>query len=99
MPESSCLVGSWLVGRKNPMQVVMSETVALAEDGCLRVTAYEDGYVILPGTRSGAGLPRTGPPCWTRSSAGKVSCGSGANPVRRPPSAVPGSASRSFRRA
>lgn len=57
MPESSCLVGSWLVGRKNPMQVVMSETVALAEDGCLRVTAYEDGYVILPGTRSGAGLP------------------------------------------
>ncbi|MET7913520.1 hypothetical protein [Streptomyces avermitilis] len=57
MPESSCLVGSWLVGRKNPMQVVMSETVALAEDGYLQVTAYEDGYVILPGTRSGAGLP------------------------------------------
>ncbi|MET7695172.1 hypothetical protein ABZT06_45995 [Streptomyces sp. NPDC005483] len=57
MPESSCLVGSWLVGRKNPMQIVMSETVALAEDGYLRVTAYEDGYVILPGTRSGAGLP------------------------------------------
>ncbi|MFF5185857.1 hypothetical protein ACFY30_19135 [Streptomyces sp. NPDC000345] len=57
MPESSCLVGSRLVGRKNPMQVVMSETLALAEDGCLRVTAHEDGYVIRPGTRSGAGLP------------------------------------------
>lgn len=57
MPESSCLVGGWLVGRKNPMPVVISETVALAEDGCLRVTAYEDGYVIRPGTRSAAGLP------------------------------------------
>ncbi|MFI1509458.1 hypothetical protein [Streptomyces sp. NPDC020597] len=57
MPESSCLVGGWLVGCKNPMQVVSSETVALAEDGHLRVTADEDGYVILPGTRSTAGLP------------------------------------------
>lgn len=57
MPESSCLVGSWLVGRENPMQVVMSETVALAEDGYLRVTACEDGYVIRPGAHSGAGLP------------------------------------------
>lgn len=57
MPESSCLVGSWLAGRRNPMQAVMSETVALAEDGYLRVTAHEDGYVILPGTCSAAGLP------------------------------------------
>ncbi|MFF4909179.1 DUF2207 domain-containing protein [Streptomyces sp. NPDC001260] len=57
MPESSCLIGSWLVGRKNPMQAVMSETLALAEDGYLRAKADEDGYVILPGTRTAAGLP------------------------------------------
>ncbi|WP_344601903.1 hypothetical protein [Streptomyces glaucus] len=35
----------------------MSETLALAEDGYVRATAYEDGYVLSPGTRSGAGLP------------------------------------------
>ena len=57
IPESSCLVGSWLVGGRNPMQAVMGETLALAEDGYLRATAYKDGYVILPGTRSAAGLP------------------------------------------
>jgi len=57
IPESSCLVGSWLVGSRNPMQAVMGETLALAEDSYLRATAHADGYVILPGTRSGAGLP------------------------------------------
>ncbi|MEU3338034.1 hypothetical protein [Streptomyces sp. NPDC006668] len=57
IPESSCLVGSWLVGGSNPMQAVMGETLALAEDGYLRAAAYEDGYLILPGTRSAAGLP------------------------------------------
>ncbi|MBB4903352.1 hypothetical protein [Streptomyces griseomycini] len=56
-PESSCLVGSWLVKGTNPMQAVMSETLALAEDGYVRATAYEDGYVLSPGTRTRAELP------------------------------------------
>ncbi|MFE3037892.1 hypothetical protein ACFXKY_40325 [Streptomyces canus] len=39
------------------MQAVMGETLALAEDGYLQAAAYEDGYVILPGIKSAAGLP------------------------------------------